>query len=639
MSPLAPQVLARAVAISDEAVDVGYRHLEIEPPYTPSVSEHHRDHGSRSRATPGDQLFDKGKTPPPIGPGVSERDGDRPNESVGGDGADRTTARGRVHVVGTAHVSERSVDAVEEAIATHDPDVVAVELDEDRYRQLQGEAPEDLRAEDLLRGNTVYQFLAYWLLSYVQSRLGDRFDIEPGADMLAAVEAAEERGARIELVDRDIQTTIQRFWARMTVGEKLRMASGLLFGAVNGATIGVTLGLLVGLVAGPALGLFGGAVGVGGELLGRAAAGGLLALLVGGAVWRLVDVLVGPDSGLVAGVLAGSVGLLAGFGLGAAGEGVTAALGGTAVTAAGSLTLGLLAGLAVGGLVGIVLHLAGVGTGVEDEEFDIEMLTDTDAVSAMIAEFRRFSPGGAEALIDERDAYIAHHLVELRDAGNEVVAVVGAGHQEGIEAYLANPDRLPPLHSITGVEQGRGIPVGTIVGGLASLGVVVAVVLLVVAGVRERFLLKLFGAWFLINAVFAVGLARAAGARWVSSLVAGSVAWLTSINPLLAPGWFAGYVELRYTPVNVSDVTRLNELLGDEDRPIRAVVADMFEVPLFRLIMIVAMTNVGSFVASLLFVAYVLPALAADLGGVDGVARLMVTGAEESARWIWGQVA
>ncbi|TQR22045.1 hypothetical protein C9J85_02285 [Haloferax sp. wsp5] len=35
-------------------------------------------------------------------------------------------------------------------------------------------------------------------------------------------------------------------------------------------------------------------------------------------------------------------------------------------------------------------------------------LTDGDVVSAMMEEFRRFSPGGAEALIDERDAYIAH---------------------------------------------------------------------------------------------------------------------------------------------------------------------------------------------------------------------------------------
>lgn len=105
---------------------------------------------------------------------------------------------------------------------------------------------------------------------------------------------------------------------------------------------------------------------------------------------------------------------------------------------------------------------------------------------------------------------------------------------------------------------------------------------------------------------------------------------MTSINPLLAPGWFAGYVELRHTSVNVGDVARLNELLADESRPIRAIVSEMFDVPLFRLIMIVAMTNVGSVVASLLFAVYLLPVFAADLGGAEGVSRLMLEGASRS---------
>ncbi|OTE99142.1 TraB/GumN family protein, partial [Halorubrum sp. SD612] len=129
---------------------------------------------------------------------------------------DPAADEGRVTVVGTAHVSERSVDEVEEAIDRERPDVVAVELDEGRYRQLNGETPDDLDAGDLLKGNTVFQFLAYWMLSYVQTQLGERFDIEPGADMKAAVDVAESLGIDVALVDRDIQTTIQRFWARMT---------------------------------------------------------------------------------------------------------------------------------------------------------------------------------------------------------------------------------------------------------------------------------------------------------------------------------------------------------------------------------------------------------------------------------------
>ena len=414
------------------------------------------------------------------------------------------TEPGRVHVVGTAHVSEKSVEEVEETIAAERPDVVAVELDEGRYRQLKGETPDDLDAGDLLRGNTVFQFLAYWMLSYVQMRLGDRFDITPGADMLAAVETAEELGLRIALVDRDIQVTIQRFWSRMTLVEKLRMIASL--------------------------------------------------------------------------------------------------------------------------------PLAFVGGGDEEdrEEFDVESLTDGDVVNAMMAEFRRFSPGGAEALIDERDAVIAHRLIALREAGHDVVAVVGAGHREGIERYLDHPTELPDLDSLMGTHD-RRFSWYKLVGYLFTLGFLVFFVLVAMAGARDGLLFRLFGAWFLVNGIFAAGLARLAGAHLTSAAAGGGIAWLTSVNPLLAPGWFAGYVELRYLDVNVSDIGTLNDLLSDEEQPLGELYRRMVSVPLFRLILIVALTNIGSMVASFLFAILVLPYLAADVGGVDGIVRLMVQGASNSA--------
>jgi len=554
---------------------------------------------------------------------------------------------GEVRVVGTAHVSADSVAEVRAAVAESEPDVVAVELDEGRYRQLKGGTPEDLDPGDLLRGNTVFQFLAYWMLSYVQTRLGDRFDVEPGADMLAAVEAAEERGTEVALVDREIQTTIQRFWARMTLVEKLKLVSGLLFGAVDGVVVGLTVGLLVAVIAGPLVGLFGGSLGVTDALLTRAAGAALGGLVVGALAGRVVAAVREDaterrggalEEGVVAGLGAGLVVAAALAGTGVADPLVARYAPAALVGFVGTLALGLVAGLAVGAVVGSVLTLTGEA---REAEVDIEAtdLTDADVVTAMMEEFRRFSPGGAEALIDERDAYIAHRLVELRETGADVLAVVGAGHREGVERYLADPSTLPPFDSLTGTTSGDRLPWGKVVGVLLSAGFVGFFVLLAVAGVRRGFLLRLFAAWFLINGVFAAGLARLAGARWSSALVGGAVAWLTSVNPLLAPGWFTGYLELRHTTVNVADIGRLNELLSDETRPISEIVSDMFDVPLFRLMVVVALTNVGSIVASLLFAAYVLPAMAADLGGVDAVSRLMVEGATESARWLWGQAA
>jgi pheromone shutdown protein TraB len=514
---------------------------------------------------------------------------DRPDEMVDGTVSPGTpSGEGSVTVVGTAHVSQDSVDEVEEAIERERPDMVAVELDEGRYRRMQGETPEDLDAKSLIRGKMVFQFIAYWLLSYVQTRMGERFDVEPGADMKAAIETAEGLGMGVALVDRDIQVTIQRFWQRLRFREKLT-----LFGSV------------LAVMAGPVM----------------AAAGVGYVFGIMGAV--TAEAIGGPyviPAGLASGVSLPLLGGLAGS--------VLSILDGLLVATAIATAIGLPVGLAL-------LWLA---DDEEDyEEFDPADLTEADVVTAMLEEFRKFSPGGAEALIDERDAFIAHRLVALREAGYDVVAVVGAGHRQGIEEYLANPDRLPPAESLVGTPDGGRI--GRLaykaVGYTFTLGFLAFFILLAMAGVRQQYLLVLFGAWFLVNGLIAAGLAKLAGAHWSSATVGGAVAWLTSVNPLLAPGWFAGYVELRYLDVNVADIGRLNDLLSDEETPILDLVKQMREVPLFRLILIVGMTNIGSFIASILFATVLLPQLSAEIGGVGVLADRMIDGAQESARLVW----
>ena len=544
---------------------------------------------------------------------------------------------GRVSVVGTAHVSEASVREVETRIAEDNPDMVAVELDEGRYRQLQGEEPDDLDASDLLKGNTVFQFLAYWMLSYVQTRLGDQFDVEPGADMMAAIDAAEEHGSGVALVDRDIQETIQRFWARMTITEKLRMVGGLAFGVTDSRVVGIMVGLIVGLLAGPVLALFGGTLGITEAVYLRAAGGALFGLGTALVVDQLAGLALDGDQRFAAALgTGGAVGVFTAL-TGVVDGLVGSYLGNFTVTIVGSLALGLVGGLLFGLVAALLIGLRG-STQPEAEgldEMDIEDLTDADVVTVMMEEFRQFSPGGAEALIDERDAYIAHQLVGLRQAGYDVLAVVGAGHREGIEGYLADPSTLPPMDSLTGEEKGSRLPWGKLVGIALSVGFVAFFVLLALGGVQDAFLLRLFGAWFLINGIFAAGFAKLAGARWSSAGVGGAVAWLTSINPALAPGWFTGYVELRHLSVNIGDISTLNGLLSDETKPVGEILSEMFEVPMFKLIMIVALTNVGSIVASVLFVSYILPQFGTELGGVDGISRLMIDGARTGAELIW----
>jgi len=502
-----------------------------------------------------------------------------------------TAGAGSVAVVGTAHVSEESVKEVEETIEREQPDVVAVELDRTRYERLKGEEPDDIDGKDLISGRTMYQFLAYWLLSYVQARLGDEFDIEPGADMMAAVETAEKRGSAVALVDRDIQMTVQRLWSGMRFREKLAIIAALLVETLGPWTAGWAVGFFFGLT------------------------GGLIASALGGPYIVPAGLTDGVGVPIVGGILGSLGGLLD-----------------TLLIVGGS-------SLAIGLPLGAVL--ARSSGEMDVEEFDMGELTDADVVTAMIEEFRRFSPGGAQALIDERDAYIAHRLIALREQGYHVVAVVGAGHRAGIEQYLNDPETLPDPDTLIGeasTSRWRSVLYKTI-GYAFTLGFLFFFILLAMAGVQGDLLVNIFVAWFLINGIIAALLAKLAGAHWTSAGAGGAVAWLTSVNPLLAPGWFAGYVELRYTSINPADIGRLNTLLADPSLSLWELLGRMREVPTFRLILVVAMTNIGSLIATVLFATVLLPQFAADIGGISGLGEQMLRGAQNSAELIWELVA
>jgi pheromone shutdown-related protein TraB len=131
-------------------------------------------------------------------------------------------------VVGTAHISQESIAEVRRTIETERPDVVAVELDPGRYQALTHPEQQAASIKDILSSGKLYQFLVHWLLAYVQNKLGAEVGVKPGSEMLSAIDAARSVGASVALVDRDINVTIARFWAKMRLIEKLKMLIALL---------------------------------------------------------------------------------------------------------------------------------------------------------------------------------------------------------------------------------------------------------------------------------------------------------------------------------------------------------------------------------------------------------------------------
>ncbi len=135
------------------------------------------------------------------------------------------------YIVGTAHVSKQSVDDVRAVIERVKPDVVCVELDKVRHEALtKDSAFRDLDVFKVVReGRTLY-LLAHLALASYQRRIGASLGVKPGAELLAAVRIAEERGIPVELIDRDINITLKRTWKNLGLWKRSMLMSSLIVG-------------------------------------------------------------------------------------------------------------------------------------------------------------------------------------------------------------------------------------------------------------------------------------------------------------------------------------------------------------------------------------------------------------------------
>ena len=89
-------------------------------------------------------------------------------------------------IIGTAHVSEESVNEVKDAIYEQHPDIVAIELDRGRYTRIKKkmmgiEEDETISVTRIIKENKVGLFLTSTLLGYFQSKIGADVDVAPGS--------------------------------------------------------------------------------------------------------------------------------------------------------------------------------------------------------------------------------------------------------------------------------------------------------------------------------------------------------------------------------------------------------------------------------------------------------------------------
>ena len=137
-----------------------------------------------------------------------------------------------VTLLGTAHISRASVNKVMELLATGDYDAVAVELCPSRHNAIAN--PDVLAKMDMfqvLREGKAAMVAASLALGAYQQRLAEQFDIEPGAEMRAAIKVAGDAGLPVLLVDREIGITLKRVYQSVPWWQRMGLV-GMLFASV-----------------------------------------------------------------------------------------------------------------------------------------------------------------------------------------------------------------------------------------------------------------------------------------------------------------------------------------------------------------------------------------------------------------------
>ena len=335
----------------------------------------------------------------------------------------------RYFLLGTAHVSKASVDAVHAVIDTARFDAIAVELDAQRLQSLTN--PDALAKLDLvkvIRDGKVALFAANLGLAAYQRRLAEQLGIEPGAELKAAATEAQARGLPLNLIDRDVGITFRRVSAGLGWWARAKLGTGLIASLFAREDVG---------------------------------------------------------------------------------------------------------------------------------EAEIEKLKEGDMLEASFGEFAEDSPELYSRLIDERDQYMAAKLRATAGDARHVLAVVGAGHLQGLARYLREDTRDPDAlcAELEFVAKKRRIPWFTL-----------ALTALVVGGIswgvhRGGFALgaDLLRQWVFYTVGFTALGALLAGANPLSLIVGAVVAPFKPVRPGMPSGMFSALVEARMRKPAYGDFLALRD--------------------------------------------------------------------------------
>ncbi len=213
----------------------------------------------------------------------------------------------------------------------------------------------------------------------------------------------------------------------------------------------------------------------------------------------------------------------------------------------------------------------------EITEEELEKMKSEDILTSMLSELGKSFPKLKTALIDERDKFLSHKIKTA--PGNKIVAVLGAGHIPGIKEEINKEQDLEALSKLP--------PKSKYV---KMIGWIIPIIILGVIGYtfysnRDAGIDQTIS-WVVWNgSLSAIGALLALG-HPLSILTAFVVAPISSLNPVLAAGWFSGIVEAFIRKPKVEDFENLSNDVSS--------IKGFWKNKVTRILLVIALSNLGS---------------------------------------------
>jgi len=188
----------------------------------------------------------------------------------------------------------------------------------------------------------------------------------------------------------------------------------------------------------------------------------------------------------------------------------------------------------------------------EVSEEDLAKIKEQDALSAMMQDFGKSFPEVKQVLIDERDQFLASKIKNA--PGKKIVAVVGAGHMNGIAKIIEEDRELPSEESISVIP--KSAPIWKIIGWAIPVAIIASIIAVGVhAGFEKAGELSL--QWAMLTGGGAMLGTVIAGGHPVTILVALVAAPFTGLTPLIGVGFFTALTQVYMRPPRVSEMETL----------------------------------------------------------------------------------